>query len=85
MEIDREQLQAVLEEAAEKGAKKVLHEIGLDDEYAADNIHDLRSFIRGLNVMRRTACRAFVNGLVGAMLFLLAFGFLAFLKKGGLF
>ena len=49
------EIEIIIDRAAEKGAKKALADIGLADENAAHDIHDLRSLLTAINSAKRTA------------------------------
>jgi hypothetical protein len=63
-----EELNAMLESAAEKGAKRALERIGLHDEEAGKDIHDLRSLIDGWRGAKKTISTAFLHWLTIALL-----------------
>ena len=49
------EFEALLERAAETGARRALHEVGLDGMDAAEDIRDLRSLLAGFRLAKRTA------------------------------
>ncbi|WP_235841872.1 DUF6127 family protein [Cereibacter johrii] len=44
------EFEALLERAAETGARRALHEVGLDGQDAAEDIRDLRSLLAGFRL-----------------------------------
>lgn len=64
--------------ASEEGAKKALQRVGLSDEEAGKDIHDLRSLIDGYRTVKKTATKTIVQALVIFVLGLLSMG--AFMK-----
>jgi hypothetical protein len=50
------EFEALLERAAETGARRALHEVGLDGQDAPD-IRDLRSLLAGFSLAKQTAVR----------------------------
>jgi len=49
------EFEALLERAAETGARRALHEVGLDGQDAAEDIRDLRSLLAGVRLAKQTA------------------------------
>lgn len=70
--IPKDEFEALLEQAAERGARNALHEVGLDGSDAANDIRELRGLLDAFNQAKRTAgltlIKMFVTGLVLAML-----------------
>jgi hypothetical protein len=64
MEIREEQLNDLLEKAAEKGAVKALGKVGLHDEGAGKDITDLRSLLELWRSMCSTAVATAVRVVV---------------------
>lgn len=60
--------------ASEEGAKSALRKVGLSDEEAGKDIHDLRSLIDGYRTVKKTATKTFVQALVIFLLGLLSMG-----------
>ncbi len=60
--------------ASEERAKSALRKVGLSDEEAGKDIHDLRSLIDGYRTVKKTAIKTFVQALVIFMLGLLSMG-----------
>ena len=61
MTLEPDEASRIAEEAAERGARKVLAEIGLDNGGARDDIRDLRSLLGALRLARRTAWQTTVR------------------------
>lgn len=72
--IPREELEAMLTRAAEKGALRALADVGLDGEDAADDIKELRSLLSALQLAKRTAWQTFVRILTTGLLVALITG-----------
>jgi hypothetical protein len=51
------QFETLLDRAAETGARRALHEVGLDGTDAAEDIRDLRSLLVALASRNRRRCR----------------------------
>lgn len=62
------QLEQMLQRAAERGAQKALADVGLDGEYAENDIRDLRTLLRATNVAKKTAWQTFVRILTAGIL-----------------
>jgi hypothetical protein len=58
-EINPLQLEAMLEKAAERGAAKALHSLGLQDEDAAKDVVELRSLLESWRGVRTTMLNTF--------------------------
>lgn len=52
-----DEFEALLERAAETGARRALHEVGLDGTDAAEDIRDLRSLLAGFGWPSEQPCR----------------------------
>lgn len=67
-----EEFEELLELAAQRGAKKALADVGLVDEYAANDIRDLRSLLGAFRVAKHTAwstvVRLITTGLILALM-----------------
>lgn len=61
-------LRALVEEASELGAQRALHRLGLHDEDASIDIHDLRTLLEAWRDARKTAGRALVRWLIRLVL-----------------
>jgi len=70
--LPQDEFEAILERAAERGARHALHEVGLDGEDAAHDIRELRNLLDAFNEAKRTAgitlVKMIVTGLVLALL-----------------
>ena len=60
--------------ASEQGAKKALQKIGLEDENAGKDIHDLRILIDGYRTVKKTATKTIVQVVVIFTLGLMSMG-----------
>lgn len=69
----RPALEAMLEDAAERGARRALASVGLDDSQAAEHIRGLRDLFAMYRVVRNGALRqtgqAIALVLIGALVF----------------
>jgi hypothetical protein len=69
----REALEALVEDAAERGAKKALSSVGLGDEDAPDHIRGLRDLFAMYRVVRNGALKQIGQGIalvvIGALVF----------------
>lgn len=79
--IDAEMYRAMLERAAEDGAKKALAAIGLHDEDAANDVHDLRQIMADWRAMKRGVLTALANTIVLGIIGLLVTGALWYSRK----
>lgn len=66
--ITRQELADALDKAGEAGARRVLKEMGLDDEDAGDDIRELRKLITSWREVRSSALQAVVKFLTTALL-----------------
>ncbi len=70
--LPQEEFEAMLERAAERGARHALSEVGLDGPDAARDLSELRSLLDAFNEAKKTAwltiVRILVTGLVMATL-----------------
>ena len=62
------ELTAMVEKAAECGAKRALRSIGLQDETAMSDVRDLRSLLDAWRVTKRTVLTTLVKAVVVAFL-----------------
>jgi hypothetical protein len=71
--LPRGALEAMLENAAERGARKALASVGLDDAQAADHIRGLRDLFAMYRVVRNGALKQIGQGIalvvIGALVF----------------
>lgn len=66
-------LRAVVEEASELGASRVMARMGLDDANAPDDLAELRELLRAWRDAKRSAWRAAIDWAVRGILALLLF------------
>jgi hypothetical protein len=75
--IPRSEFETLLEQAACRGARKALKEVGLADEDAANDIRTLRDLAGSIKVMQRTFLQTLVRWVTVGLLALLVAGALA--------
>jgi hypothetical protein len=80
--IPRSEFETLLEQAACRGARKALIEVGLADEDAANDIRTLRDLAGSIKMMQRTFLQTLVRWMTVGLLALLVAGVAA---KGGMF
>lgn len=80
--IEAGDLRAMLEKAAEDGAKKALAAVGLHDEDAADDVRDLRQVMADWRAVKRGVFTSVANAIVLGLMGLIGFGVLWHLRKG---
>ena len=56
--LDHEAMEAMLERASEKGAQRALERVGLHDEHALKDVHDLRDLLDMWRQVRTGALRS---------------------------
>ncbi|TVR85025.1 MAG: hypothetical protein EA405_00025 [Rhodospirillales bacterium] len=78
-----DEFEALLERAAETGARRALQEVGLQGEDAALDIRDLRSLIECIRFVRRTAVQTAVRLITTGILLALLAGIAIKLKLFG--
>ena len=61
-------LRAIIEEASEIGADRVLHRLGLADEGAQDDIEDLRELLGAWRDAKKSAWKAAIEWIVRGVL-----------------
>jgi len=81
--IPQDELEAMLERAAERGARHALAEVGLDGEDAAHDIRELRNLLDAFNEAKKTAGLTIVKMLVTGFVLALMTGSLIKLKLFG--
>jgi len=68
----REEFEEMLNCAAERGARRALHDVGLDGDDAAEDIRDLRSLLKAIHVAKHTAWQTVIRitttGLITALM-----------------
>lgn len=67
-DMSKEDLKKFGQDCGEAGAKKALASIGLDDEYAIHDVHDLRNFLKSWQMMRKTALKVIARRLTDVLL-----------------
>lgn len=77
------EFEAMMERAAEEGARRALADVGLDGPEAALDIHDLRTLLDSLRVARRTAWQTVIRLLTTGLLLALIAGIAVKLKLFG--
>jgi len=77
-------LRALVEEASELGASRVLVRMGLADPTAQDDLAELRELLRAWRDAKRSAWKAVVDWTVRGLLALLLFGIAVRLGVGDL-
>ena len=78
-----DEFEALLERAAETGARGALHEVGLDGQDAAEDIRDLRSLLAGFRLAKQTAVQTAVRLITTGILLALMAGIAIKLKLFG--
>jgi hypothetical protein len=78
-----ENFEALIERAAEEGARRALAAVGLHDEDAANDVRDLRTLLAAWRSAKRTAWQTAVKVLTTAVLAALLAGLAVKLKLGG--
>jgi len=69
-----DELDAIIEKAAERGARRALESVGLHDEHAGRDVHDLRTLIDGWRTTKKTILEAFFRWLTIGLLGVLSLG-----------
>lgn len=82
VKLSKEQLDLLLNKAAEAGAKKALLQLGLHDEDAGKDIRDLRELIDGWRDIKGTAVRTVVRWFIMLVLGTIAVGTYVTFNKG---
>ena len=77
------EFEALLERAAETGARRALHEVGLDGTDAAEDVRDLRSLLAGFRLAKQTAVQTTVRIITTGILLALMAGIAIKLKLFG--
>ena len=73
-EITESQLEAMLERAAERGAQRALHGLGLQDDNAAGDVKELRSLLDMWRTVRMSMIKTAANMVTAFLLGALALG-----------
>lgn len=77
------EFEALLERAAETGARRALQEVGLDGDESADDIRDLHSLLGCMRLAKRTAVQTVVRLITTGILLALMAGIAIKLKLFG--
>lgn len=75
------ELELLLQKAAECGAKKALHDIGLHDEEAASDMRELRGILDTWRDTKATAWKTFVGWFTKGLILCILAGI--YFKSGG--
>ena len=59
--ISEEQLEVILDRAAKRGAKEALSELGLQDDQAQKDIHEMRSLLDAYRDTKRSIWTTFIR------------------------
>ncbi len=78
-----EDFEELMELAAERGAKRALANVGLIDEYAANDIRDLRSLLGAFRMAKHTAWSTVIRLITTGLLIALMAGVAIKLKLFG--
>jgi hypothetical protein len=79
--MDEQQIEALLERAAKKGAREALESIGLHDDGAVHDVQELRSLLDAWRGAKKTVWKTIMQALTMAFLGALAAGTFMQLKK----
>ena len=81
--LPQDEFEAILERAAERGARHALHEVGLDGEEAAHDIRELRNLLDAFNEAKKTAGLTIIKMMVTGFVMVLLAGTILKLKVFG--
>jgi predicted amidohydrolase YtcJ len=81
--LPQDEFEAILERAAERGARHALHEVGLDGEDAAHDIRELRNLLDAFNEAKKTAGLTIIKMMVTGFVMVLLAGTVLKLKVFG--
>ena len=81
--IPQEEFEAILERAAERGARHALADVGLDGPEAAHDIRELRGLLDAFNEAKKTAGLTLVKMLVTGLVLALLAGTIVKIKLFG--
>lgn len=76
IDLTQEQLEAMLADAADRGAQRALARLGLHDENAMKDVDELRGLLGAWRLTKRTAWKATIGLLVKAVFLALLAGVL---------
>lgn len=85
IEMTRKDLDEIIEAAAERGAKRALKDLGLDDESAHHDVRDLRDLIKSWREVRSVALQTTAKIVTTAILTAIVIGVGVRLGIGSLF
>jgi hypothetical protein len=80
--LEAAELRAMMEKAAEEGAKKALASVGLHDEDAADDVRNLRNLLSDWREFRSAAMRAVGNAVALGLLGIIGAGLFWYVHRG---
>lgn len=66
--LERAELQAMLDRAAQRGATEALERLGLHDDSARDDLKELRGLLESLRAVRKEVVLSFTRWLTGALI-----------------
>lgn len=72
--LTKSEIEAMLQRAAQEGAKEALTRIGLSDDTAANDVRDLRQLIDGWRDIKSTALKTVVRWCIVCILGILSVG-----------
>jgi hypothetical protein len=78
--LSEETIEAMIDRAAKRAVKEALQEVGLEGEDAPHDIHELRSLLQALRLVRRTVCQTFARVMTTAVLVALLAGLALMIK-----
>lgn len=81
-ELSDAQIEVMLERAAERGAQKALHSLGLHDDAAPADVAELRSLLDSWRDVRRTMLKTATGMITAFLLGALALGTVTKIWKG---
>ena len=79
--LTKPEIEALLQQAAQEGAREALTRIGLSDDTAANDVRDLRQLIDGWRDIKSTALKTVVRWCIVAILGVLSVGAYVTLSK----
>ena len=72
--LTKPEIEALLQQAAQEGAREALTRIGLSDDTAANDVRDLRQLIDGWRDIKSTALKTVVRWCIVAILGVMSVG-----------
>ena len=73
------ELELLLEQVSQKGAKAALAELGLHDDNASTDIRDLRELLKAFRIAKKDSFRIFIKWIVVGFMTLITAGFISLL------